>query len=293
MATALHETEPNPAAKLDLRRVLFELLALQGMNRKLGYTGKVDAVTGQPDPVHEAAFYLRRHPRRKQPRATQDWRGQSVRRSVFWSIVLNVASLAGVTLFIWWEYIQYGAEMLWLIVVAFAMLNCAALSRDVWSARPDLSNDGLYRVWLKRFASVLSSIPPDKTQTGALIHYREYEIKSYSSHRLIKCVTNYRELAPELWRKSAILCWIWVVLFFLAILICIAAIIQLRTDSGGTFDMFFPYMFFIAASTSASPFLAETSLIQLRLYLIEHLLHHLGAPAPIVMGQALTRELPV
>jgi hypothetical protein len=190
-------TADNATGQLDLRRVLFELLVMCGMDRQLGRSGKVDT-QGRPDAVAEANFYL--YGRTGRPKPIRPVKPN--RYKALWLIVGNVLFSAPIVLYFWWVNHEFLHEPLWLLVVVCVVVVGYQFFPPITEFEAELGDDKVFRTWLIILSeqvcrnSRLAVDAPDDPVSHGLLH-----IKSISSQRIVRRVTDYRVLCPDLWRK--------------------------------------------------------------------------------------------
>lgn len=185
MATATRKAETDPAAQLDLRRLLFELLALCGMDRGLGFTRQVDA-QGRIDAVVEARAYLQRplprleaEPLQPAPRRWHDTAGV---------VMVTVVQIAMIAALIWAACKRVGQAPVWIVFAATAVVAVAWFIPRPRPFQADLGDDQLYRTWLSLLVRAL-----DGSATG---HRR-------TARQALRWATNYANLCPAAWRAAA------------------------------------------------------------------------------------------
>ncbi len=273
--------------------MLFELLVLNGMHRRLGYSGKVDAVTGQPDAVHEAGFYLRSHPWHQRPRPTHPgWKLHLISHAEFWSIVRAVVSVGGVFLITWWMYGDTSPALVWLEAFALALIACAAFIRDTKSYEPDLTTDKMYLKWLDRMAGGLNRKPAGTADADASSRSHAFTASRYTQSWVIARDTNFQVLDPDAWRRFSIHGQRRTLLYLFAgwLLLMTTLPPRIHTDNWMPPYFFLP-LYFALGITEVSSRMNEFSLIPLRTYLIQHLLQQLQSVAPADPSHARAHEL--
>ena len=184
-------------SQLSLRRVLFELLVLCGMDRQLGRSGKVD-VEGKPDAVAEANYYL--YGRGGHPRPARPAKFPILAR--MWELAVRILITAGLVYYFWWVNANLIHAAVWLLAIPCAVLVGYQFLPNREEYKADLSDDKLFRTWLTLLNEVVTEKAGNETtaRTGLLSRMMLY-IKPKSSQQIIKQVTDYRVLYTDSWRS--------------------------------------------------------------------------------------------
>lgn len=190
-------TADDASSKLDLRRVLFELLVLCGMDRQLGRSGKVDA-QGRPDAVSEANYFL--YGRSGQPRPARPAKPHKFMQ--LWELAGRILLTAGFVYYFWWMNANFIHAPLWILAIPCVVLVGYQFVPDREVYKADLSDDKLFRHWLARLGEVVAMNASSKAvrRTHPLAGTRLF-INSGTSQHIIKQVTDYRFLLSDSWRN--------------------------------------------------------------------------------------------
>lgn len=276
--------------KLDLRRVLFELLVLCGMDREIGSTGKVDA-QGRPDAVSEAQYYLYGRIGRPKPvRAARPDRYKSL-----WYILETIAYNTAIVLYLWWVNLKFVHASLWILVVVCVVLVCSSFIPRIKEFQVNLENDELYRIWLILLADGISrNYKLVVTLSGVPLNRGLSRIRSGSSREVMQRITDYRVLCPDIWRKSMIKVWIPISVEFLIRLIVTIVIIAGMSFAASRLNWwwFFALAVVLNIVITAQSQRTKASPPVLRTYLVKHLLDQLQAEATGASGSAATKVSP-
>ncbi len=271
MAIAINATEPDPAGKLDLRRVLFELLVLCGMDRDLGTLRQVDQ-QGSPDAVADARLYLKRNPpsQEQEPRKSVDRYDR-----IGWVMVIVAQTFIVSLALLVFQFSNFGTSPLRLLVVAIVLFMCAALVDDSRRFQADLGNDGLFNTWLRCLAREYSRIARGKSVRSGLIDHHKAGVQYGTSHKALRRVTRYSALYPELWGKPPATYWVRIALLSLSGLLSLIAVIAFAWR-GGDLPPLWPLYVIVWGLILRSEMRAQRNAASpdaLRRYLIEHLIN--------------------
>lgn len=258
----------TPAPQLDLRRVLFELLVLQGMNRQLGYSGKVDAVTGQPDAVVEAQHFIA-----KPAGCLKSLQSGVSRQHNQLHEAISILVVFAITLSIVY-YCDFENRSLMLFLLLFLAVGLLfALLRPWIECETCLVNDKLFHTWLGLFAA----------NTGKI------------DGKVLKRATDYRVLSPTSWRRTFTASLILIPLNFISrlILILIGIYFGFQGELIPAIQWFIVGVLLLSIGLDIRDYHGKASPPALRTYLIQHLVAsvQLREGAVRLMDHAQTQEV--
>jgi len=269
-------TAANAISKLNLRRVLFELLVLCGMDHELGFTRAVNA-QGRPDAVSEAQFFLKHHSR-----------NAKTGKYAVLERALGIVAFFAITGCLLWN-IRASSDPLvfWLILTGMALVVCSLLVKSPQTIQVNVGDNKIYCAWIKLLSDTVSTDMSCGIKTFDTDHKLSLRAKAGSAQRIIKRVTDYRILDPSAFHKEKSRDWL------RYLLLGLAGILYLTTSSTalmGSRTMMPPLGPMLVMGIIIPQIAAYASVVcpfSLLIYLVQHLLDQIqqeeagasGAPA--------------